>query len=144
MSSSIVGKGNHSPGHIQKIKPAVEEICREQGLNFKTEHNEGRIYVDLTGGQITSPQAAYQSPAGYGQSPSGYGQSPVGYGQSPGGYGQQGYGQAQYQNTTPGGQQHGKPDYGGEQGFDYQEAAQAAKKAFPIIRKIVRSCCVVM
>jgi len=46
----IVGKGNHSPDHVQKIKPRVEQICQELGLQYHTEQNEGRIYVDLTGG----------------------------------------------------------------------------------------------
>ncbi|KYG43254.1 hypothetical protein M433DRAFT_6482 [Acidomyces richmondensis BFW] len=52
----IVGKGNHSPDHIQKIKPAVERICQEMGLKEYTEHNEGRIFIDLTGGQGGGPQ----------------------------------------------------------------------------------------
>lgn len=51
----IVGKGNHSPDHIQKIKPKVEAICQELGLQEHTEHNEGRIYIDLTGGQQGPP-----------------------------------------------------------------------------------------
>ncbi|KAI9663848.1 MAG: hypothetical protein M1821_007338 [Bathelium mastoideum] len=51
----IVGKGNHSPNHIQKIKPRVEQICQELGLSEHTEHNEGRIYIDLTGGQAQIP-----------------------------------------------------------------------------------------
>ncbi|EMC99329.1 hypothetical protein BAUCODRAFT_137521 [Baudoinia panamericana UAMH 10762] len=46
----IVGKGNHSPGHIQKIKPRVEKVCQELGLQYNTEHNEGRIYVQLQPG----------------------------------------------------------------------------------------------
>ncbi|RMD44566.1 hypothetical protein DV735_g609, partial [Chaetothyriales sp. CBS 134920] len=46
----IVGKGNHSPGHVQKIKPRVEQVCRELGLQYHTEPNEGRIYVNLQGG----------------------------------------------------------------------------------------------
>lgn len=46
----IVGKGNHSAGHVQKLKPRVEAICRELGLDYNTEHNEGRIYVDLKQG----------------------------------------------------------------------------------------------
>ncbi|KAF2484029.1 hypothetical protein BDY17DRAFT_309361 [Neohortaea acidophila] len=45
----IVGKGNHSPDHIQKIKPKVEEICRQMGLQYNTEANEGRIYINLKG-----------------------------------------------------------------------------------------------
>src|SRR5271163_4009461 len=48
----IVGKGNHSPEHIQKLKPRVEQVCQQEGLQFHTEENEGRIYVDLTGGQV--------------------------------------------------------------------------------------------
>jgi len=46
----IVGKGNHSPGHIQKIKPRVEQVCRELGLQYNTEHNEGRMYIQLQPG----------------------------------------------------------------------------------------------
>jgi DNA-nicking Smr family endonuclease len=53
----IVGKGNHSIGHVQKIKPKVEEICRELGLQYNTEQNEGRIYIDLRqGGGHGAPQ----------------------------------------------------------------------------------------
>jgi len=39
----IVGKGNHSTGRVQKIKPRVEQVCREMGLDFATEENAGRI-----------------------------------------------------------------------------------------------------
>lgn len=46
----IVGKGNHSPDHIQKIKPRVEQICQELGLQYYTEHNEGRMFVNLQPG----------------------------------------------------------------------------------------------
>ena len=46
----IVGKGNHSPGHIQKIKPAVEKLCQQEGLRFETEPNEGRMRIHLDGG----------------------------------------------------------------------------------------------
>lgn len=59
----IVGKGNHSPGHIQKIKPRVEQVCQELGLNYRTEPNEGRIYVNLQGGEAHPPQ---QGGGGYG------------------------------------------------------------------------------
>ncbi|KAL4977379.1 hypothetical protein BDW66DRAFT_39540 [Aspergillus desertorum] len=48
----IVGKGNHSVNHVQKIKPRVEKVCRELGLQYATEENEGRIYVNLTGGAV--------------------------------------------------------------------------------------------
>jgi hypothetical protein len=46
----IVGKGNHSPDHVQKIKPRVEQICRELNLQFHTEPNAGRIYIELKPG----------------------------------------------------------------------------------------------
>ncbi|KAJ3578601.1 hypothetical protein NPX13_g1965 [Xylaria arbuscula] len=49
----IVGKGIHSAGHIQKLKPAVENQCRELGLQYETEENEGRIFVNLQGGNIS-------------------------------------------------------------------------------------------
>ncbi|KAK8181053.1 hypothetical protein BC567DRAFT_71085 [Phyllosticta citribraziliensis] len=51
----IVGKGNHSTGHVQKIKPRVEKVCQELGLQYRTEENAGRIYVDLTGGEAHLP-----------------------------------------------------------------------------------------
>lgn len=47
---SIVGKGNHSVNGVQKLKPRVEQVCRELGLQYATEENAGRIYVNLTGG----------------------------------------------------------------------------------------------
>jgi len=51
----IVGKGNHSVSHIQKLKPRVEQVCREMGLQYTTEENSGRIYVNLTGGPAVPP-----------------------------------------------------------------------------------------
>ncbi|KAI2230796.1 hypothetical protein LOZ13_006268 [Ophidiomyces ophidiicola] len=51
----IVGKGNHSVNHIQKIKPRVEQVCRDLGLQYRTEENAGRIYVNLTGGPADMP-----------------------------------------------------------------------------------------
>ncbi|KAJ5161621.1 hypothetical protein N7492_007013 [Penicillium capsulatum] len=53
----IVGKGNHSTHHVQKIKPRVEQVCRELGLQYATEDNAGRIYVNLTGGEAVMPPA---------------------------------------------------------------------------------------
>ncbi|KAJ8129849.1 hypothetical protein O1611_g3780 [Lasiodiplodia mahajangana] len=50
----IVGRGSHSKDGIQKIKPAVEELCEELGLGCKTEEdNAGRIYINLQGGDVT-------------------------------------------------------------------------------------------
>ncbi|PSR94200.1 smr family protein [Coniella lustricola] len=48
----IVGKGNHSVNHVQKIKPRVERVCQELGLQYKTEENEGRMYVNLAGQKV--------------------------------------------------------------------------------------------
>ncbi|KAK5092004.1 hypothetical protein LTR70_006111 [Exophiala xenobiotica] len=66
----IVGKGNHSQGHIQKIKPRVEQVCRELALDYRTEPNEGRIYIDLSGGKVDMGAAnnwqSYQQGSAYG------------------------------------------------------------------------------
>lgn len=83
----IVGKGNHSAAHVQKIKPAVEELCRELGLRYRTEENEGRMYVDLSGGGDGTGYVDEQPPPLPGDFGHQYGQ---GYQQ--GGYGGGGYG----------------------------------------------------
>ncbi|TRX90358.1 hypothetical protein FHL15_008723 [Xylaria flabelliformis] len=49
----IVGQGIHSIDHKQKIKPAIEELCETLGLQYATEENAGRIYVNLQGGDVT-------------------------------------------------------------------------------------------
>ncbi|KAI5863227.1 Smr domain protein [Durotheca rogersii] len=54
-SHSIVGKGNHSANRVQKLKPRVEQVCRELGLKFATEDNAGRLYVNLQGGEAVPP-----------------------------------------------------------------------------------------
>lgn len=51
----IVGKGNHSANHVQKIKPGVEKLCRDLGLQYATEENAGRMYINLTGGPAQMP-----------------------------------------------------------------------------------------
>ncbi|KAK0710993.1 hypothetical protein B0H67DRAFT_583939 [Lasiosphaeris hirsuta] len=61
----IVGKGNHSVGHVQKVKPKVEEVCRELGLSYATEENAGRMYIDLTGGRVDHAPPLPQQPQGY-------------------------------------------------------------------------------
>lgn len=111
----IVGKGNHSQDHVQKIKPAVEETCRNLGLNYKTEHNEGRLYIDLTGGEV------HQMPP----PPSGYGQQ---WG-APSHGGGSGY---------PGGQQHGGNH--GQQNQQNEDTEKVVKGIF----KLFKSCCTVM
>ena len=64
---SIVGKGNHSVNHIQKLKPKVEQLCRELGLQYTSEENSGRIYVNLTGGPAHMPPQQHGQPHGGGQ-----------------------------------------------------------------------------
>lgn len=62
---AIVGKGNHSAGHVQKIRPKVEALCRELGLKCRTEENTGRIYINLQGGEPLPPQPHHEEhPAG--------------------------------------------------------------------------------
>ncbi|KAK8066064.1 Smr domain protein [Apiospora hydei] len=61
----IVGQGHHSAGHVQKIKPRVEQVCRELGLHYATEDNAGRIYVDLQGGE--KPSGGYADGGGGGR-----------------------------------------------------------------------------
>ncbi|KAI8715461.1 hypothetical protein NCS52_01053900 [Fusarium sp. LHS14.1] len=53
---AIVGKGNHSSGGVQRIKPKVEELCQELGLRYHTdEDNVGRIIINLQGGEPVLP-----------------------------------------------------------------------------------------
>lgn len=53
---AIVGKGHHSAGGVQKLKPKVEELCQELGLRYETdEDNTGRIIINLQGGEPIPP-----------------------------------------------------------------------------------------
>ncbi|KAI4149713.1 MAG: hypothetical protein LQ340_004486 [Diploschistes diacapsis] len=142
----IVGKGNHSVNHIQKIKPRVEQICQELGLQYATEENEGRMYVNLQGGPAVMPptggkhhhgghqqqhlQGQYQ---GY-QQP----QDQQQYSQAGGQYQQQ-----QQQQYGQAGGQYQQQQQGGGQG---DEMEQAVKKLIPrILQKMEeKGCCVVM
>ncbi|KAJ5490860.1 hypothetical protein N7539_002427 [Penicillium diatomitis] len=121
---SIVGKGNHSAGHVQKIKPRVEQICRELGLQYATEENAGRIYVNLTGGEAVMPP--YPGP-----------QAPHhGGGQSyPGQHHQQ---QQQPYRPQPQQQHHQQQQ---QQPQQQDEVEQLVTK---IVRKLEKACCVVM
>lgn len=67
----IVGKGIHSVNHIQKIKPAIEELCRQHNFQYTTEHNEGRILVRFAPGEgMPAPGSAGQyQPQQYQQQP---------------------------------------------------------------------------
>lgn len=128
----IVGKGNHSPHHIQKIKPRVEKVCQELGLQYRTEANEGRIDVSLTGGPADSLPPTHAGGIQYG-----------GGHQHPGAH-------ADY----PTAQQHqgGRPHHQQAHG-QYQEQGQGqnnemekvVKKLLPrILHKLEKQCCIVM
>lgn len=112
---AIVGRGNHSTGHIQKIKPKIEDVCRELGLKYRTEDNAGRIYINLQGGEAIPPQQNHGGGGG-------------GHGAYPGGQ-QHGGGQQQ-------------PQHGSQQ---QDEIVQLVEKALPrILRKLEKAYCVVM
>lgn len=150
---SIVGKGNHSPNHVQKIKPKVEQICQELGLQYASEPNAGRMYINLQGGPAVVPQ--HLQGGGYGQNYGGgkpYQQHHGGQGQHGGQ--QQGYGgqqqQQPYQQPQMGYQQSqgGYQQGGGGQGQQQDQNAQIeaeVKKYLPkILRMCQRQCCTVM
>lgn len=118
---AIVGKGNHSVGHVQKIKPKVEELCRELGLKYRTEENAGRMYINLQGGEPLGPGETQQ-----GQQQGGGHYKPP----------QQQQGQQQ-QHQQQGQQQ--------QQGGQQDEIAQMVEKVLPrILRKLEKACCTVM
>ena len=125
----IVGKGNHSAAHLQKIKPRVEQICQQEGLQYHTEPNEGRIYINLTGGPATDVP-----PIGQGYPPQ---QAQYGGGQQQQQYG----GQQEYHG---GQQQYQGQDQGQGQGQD-DEVEKLVMKFLPrIMRKLEQNCCVIM
>ncbi|PLB43537.1 DUF1771-domain-containing protein [Aspergillus steynii IBT 23096] len=111
----IVGKGNHSAHHVQKIKPRVEQVCRELGLQYSTEENAGRIYVNLTGGPADMP-----SSGGY---PSQH--------QYPG-----------QQHQQP---HHQQPQHEQQQQQQQDPVEQVVNAVLPrVMRKLEKACCVVM
>ncbi|KAL8686428.1 MAG: hypothetical protein Q9224_005450, partial [Gallowayella concinna] len=153
----IVGKGNHSANHVQKIKPRVEQICREQGLQYATEHNAGRMYINLQGGPAQMPHDLISDHNAYQEHhPQQHGQQQQHHDQQP--HPQQQYGQQQgYQQQYPGGPQYQQGGYaegqqqqqhhGQQQGHNQQneEIEKAVKKYLPkILKKLQRSCCTVM
>lgn len=128
----IVGKGNHSPGHVQKIKPKVEQVCEELGIAYRTEENEGRIYLDLrgsgSGGTANAGYGRYQQPAqAYGQTQQHGEQPQYGY-QQPQPY------QSQQQAYIPG-QQRPPQQMMQEEGQQQQQDPLTA---------CLKGCCIVM
>ena len=44
----IVGKGNHSPSHVAKLKPAITSLMQRKHLTAQLDpHNQGVIVVQL-------------------------------------------------------------------------------------------------
>jgi hypothetical protein len=136
----IVGKGNHSVNHVQKIKPRVEQVCRELGLSYKTEANEGRMYINLQGGSVDNAPMPTKPHSGGGQHSGG------GY---PGGqHGGQQHGGQQHGGQQHGGQQHGGQQHGGQHGGQNNqqddEMEQMVKKGLPkvfrLLKKLFRGC----
>ncbi|KAL8769630.1 MAG: hypothetical protein Q9209_004427 [Squamulea sp. 1 TL-2023] len=114
----IVGKGNHSYNHIQKIKPRVEQVCREQGLQYATEHNAGRIYINLQGGPAQMPQHLISDHNAYQEH----------YPQS---HGQQHHGQQQRHHHDQ------------QQGHN-QHSEETENKVDKVLDRLVKLCCTVM
>ncbi|EXJ83213.1 hypothetical protein A1O1_06832 [Capronia coronata CBS 617.96] len=131
----IVGKGNHSTGHVQKLKPRVEQVCQELGLQYRTEPNEGRIYVDLTGGAVDMQNA--NNWAGY-QSQ----QQPQTYSGMAGHQQQQGYGHQQsYQQHPSRPHQQQQHQQGHGQG-QTDQVEKLVKKFLPrLIDRLLRWLC---
>ncbi|PHH81482.1 hypothetical protein CDD82_672 [Ophiocordyceps australis] len=114
---AIVGKGIHSAGHVQKIKPKVEQLCRELGLKCRTEENAGRIYINLQGGEAVPPPPSSHQQQQQQQQQHHHGQQQ-----------QQHHGQQQQQ-------QHGQQD----------DIAKIVDKLLPrVLRKLEKACCAVM
>lgn len=116
----IVGKGNHSANHVQKIKPRVEQVCQELGLQYATEANEGRMYINLAGGDV-SGVPPLPSGGGYG-------------GGQGGGHGET-HGQAHPRPSNPNQKQ---------QQPQSDETEDLEKKIVSKIVSKLGSCCVVM
>ncbi|KAF6063643.1 Smr domain family protein [Candida albicans] len=57
----IVGKGLHSANGVAKIKPAVDELCDQVGLNhYIDKKNSGVLVIDLKGTtNVAPPQQTY-------------------------------------------------------------------------------------
>ncbi|KAI2782967.1 Smr domain protein [Daldinia loculata] len=113
----IVGKGNHSTDHVQKLKPRVEQVCRELGLQYATEDNTGRIYVNLQGGEAVIPPLPQQPPAQHGE---------------------HGYGGGQPQHH-----QGGRPQHHPQQQQEQEQPDELERLLSKFVRKL-GDCCVVM
>lgn len=116
----IVGKGNHSVGGVMKIRPRVEKVCGELGLNWRQERNAGILYIDLTGGEANPDQNARPQQHRPQQS---HGDAQPGY---------------------PGAQQQHRPQqHGGQQQHQQQDNAGGELVGL-LLKKLEKACCIMM
>lgn len=127
----IVGKGIHSVNHIQKIKPAIEDLCQKHGFQYSTEHNEGRILVRLP----VDGQAGFLAPGSAGQ----YG----GVAQPQQAYHPQNQPSYGMQNMQGGQQQsyQQQPQQQQQAGWQQYDTPQNRKTAMNIITRLFRMFC---
>ncbi|CAK7220892.1 hypothetical protein SCUCBS95973_004311 [Sporothrix curviconia] len=141
----IVGRGNHSVGHVQKIKPAVEKLCQEMGLQYATEENEGRIYVNLQGGAVNGMPPLPQQPSGH---LGGYHGGSSGYpSQQQGSYagaahGQQQPYQQQYQPQYQ--QQYQGQNSSNNNNNNAQMEQQIEQVVVKCLPRLLKNCCTIM
>lgn len=73
----ITGKGIHSAHHIAKLRPAVEDLCNKNGLQWRLQpKNDGVVEINLSS---VSPQPASQAAYQQGQQPQGPGNQGFAY-----------------------------------------------------------------
>lgn len=136
---AIVGKGHHSARGVQKLKPAVEKLCRELGLNYATdEENTGRILINLQGGEAVMP-----TPGTMPGRPQDYNS----HQQQHGGHQQQYHGGHQQQHH--GGQQqhhggHQQQHHGGQHQQQQNQQDDGADLLAKLVRKLEKNCCSIM
>ncbi|OTA98858.1 hypothetical protein M426DRAFT_325650 [Hypoxylon sp. CI-4A] len=128
----IVGKGNHSANHVQKLKPRVEQVCRELGLQYATEENSGRIYVNLQGGEAVMPPLPQQLAAQH-----------SGYSHGGGGQYQQPHQQQQQQHHGGHQQQQQQQQHQQQQHHEQEQPDLVEKVVSKLFRKL-GDCCAVM
>ncbi|KAL9949421.1 hypothetical protein D7B24_003787 [Verticillium nonalfalfae] len=137
---AIVGKGHHSERGIQKLKPAVEKLCREMGLNYATdEHNTGRILINLQGGEAVLPP---QGGKHHGQQQQGHHQQQQQHG-GYSGHGQQQHGGQQQQQHHQQGYNQGQQQHQGQQQAQQQQD-EGADLLVKLMRKMEKHCCMIM
>lgn len=130
----IVGKGIHSVNHIQKIKPAIEELCQRHNFQYSTEHNEGRILVQLP----IDGQAGFLAPGSAGQYAGVQQPQQAYHPQAQPSYGMQNLGQNGQQQQ----QQHQQQGQQSQQaGWEQYNTPQNRRKAMNLFQKLFRMFC---